>query len=533
MGAPRLELADLDAVPAVGWVREPSPVEALSLGAALGVEALTVKRDDRLAGLHGGTKVRKLDWILASPTFRDAPRWASTGATGSSHLAACAAAAAELGAGLDAYVFLEPITDGVLENLACTSRASTRFHVFGSRAELALRCPGIFGEALDGVPVLPFGGSSPAGVAAIARAGLELADQIRSGALEPPDAVYCALGSGGLAAGLALGLGLAGLRAEVRAVAVVERALSTGLRLSRLIASARAWLAARGLPAADVGPAPLRVVRGHVGPGYGIPTARALAATEVLRREGLPAEPVYAGKAFGALLADAERGRLPRRVLYWHSPHRGSIPCELGWRAHLGPRLEAWLARAGEPPRGRRRFLAALGAASVAAVGAARVTGYPPLPGWAGGALAPWEAHVLAAAAEVLTGVPGVDPYRVAENVDRFVQTMPPDKRLEIHELLALVEHGTTPLGLRLSRFTRLGPDARDAFLASLRARGGLLADAYRGLRDLVLLGAYQEPASWAALGYRGPWVDAKDPALAGDELTAPPGARLRAAGPA
>jgi D-cysteine desulfhydrase len=90
--------------------------------------------------------------------------------------------------------------------------------------------------------------------------------------------------------------------------------------------------------------------------------------------------------------------------------------------------------------------------------------------------------------------------------VDRFLVTMARALQLEIHQLLGLVEHGTTPLGLRLSRFTRLPPDAREAFLLSLNARGGLMAQAFRGLRDLVLMGVYQDPAAWRGIGYAGPW---------------------------
>jgi len=134
------------------------------------------------------------------------------------------------------------------------------------------------------------------------------------------------------------------------------------------------------------------------------------------------------------------------------------------------------------------------------------VTGYPPAPGWSGAVLSAWEAHVLAAATGVMTGVSVVEGLIVAANVDRFLVTMPAGLQLEIHELLALVEHGTTPLGLRLSRFTNLAPDAREAYLLSLNARGGLMAQAFRGLRDLVLMGVYQDAAAWRGTGYDGPW---------------------------
>lgn len=54
-----------------------SPVaEAPELAARLGLGWLGVKRDDLLSAQHGGTKVRKLDYLLASEPFASAPRWA-------------------------------------------------------------------------------------------------------------------------------------------------------------------------------------------------------------------------------------------------------------------------------------------------------------------------------------------------------------------------------------------------------------------------------------------------------------------------
>jgi D-cysteine desulfhydrase len=108
----------------------------------------------------------------------------------------------------------------------------------------------------------------------------------------------------------------------------------------------------------------------------------------------------------------------------------------------------------------------------------------------------------------LLPPLPGGRGLRqVAANVDRYLAAMPSEMLRDIHLMFALIEHGTTPLGLRLSRFTRLAPEEREAYLAGLAARGGRLAQAYRGLRDLCMLGYYQEEATWEALGYGGPWI--------------------------
>ena len=71
----------LAGLPSLGWVKTPSPVTSLpDLGKHLRLGALSVKRDDELDALHGGNKARKLDVLLATPPFKDAPAWASLGA---------------------------------------------------------------------------------------------------------------------------------------------------------------------------------------------------------------------------------------------------------------------------------------------------------------------------------------------------------------------------------------------------------------------------------------------------------------------
>jgi D-cysteine desulfhydrase len=506
---------ELAALPSLGWVKAPSPIAALpGLAKHLKLESLAVKRDDQLEALHGGSKARKLDVLLAMPAFKDAPKWASVGAIGSGHLAACTAAAQALGRRVEAHLFFEPLSAGVLENLAFVASGPAALHYYGSRVELGLRAPRLLtAKELRGDPVIPPGGTLPAGVAGVARAGLELAEQIHAGALEAPEVVYCALGTGGTVAGLALGLGLAGVRCEVRAVSTVERRFSSAGKVRSLIARTAAWLNANGVSANVEDAAPVRFVRSQLGPGYGIATAQSLAAVEVLRQEGVVIEPIYTGKAFAALLADAVAGRTPKKALFWSTVRRGPLPSDPDWRERLPERLKRRIDRVASPGGLGRRAVLGGALAAAGALAVARVTGYPPAPGWSGQVLAAWEAHVLAAATEVLAGTSAVDGLVVAANVDRFLVSMPPSSKSEIHQLLGLVEHGTTPLGLRLSRFTKLAPDAREAFLLSLRARGGLLAQAFRGLRDLVLMGVYQEPAAWKHLGYGGPWpADARGP---------------------
>ena len=72
--------------------------------------------------------------------------------------------------------------------------------------------------------------------------------------------------------------------------------------------------------------------------------------------------------------------------------------------------------------------------------------------------------------------------------------------------LLAFLEQGTS-LDARFRRLTRLEPAGRRAFLERLTRIGGLLAQAARGVRDLCLLGFYQDARTWQGTGYGGPLV--------------------------
>lgn len=339
-----LSPADLDAIPRLGWVREPSPVTALpALAEELGLAYLGVKRDDLLGALHGGSKPRKLDYVLASGPFADAPVWASSGGIGSGSLAALTQAARMLDRRLRAHVFWTPVSDGVLDNLAATASGPSTIFSYRSPLVMGIRRPAIL--LLDregGAPVLPPGATTAIGVLGPVRAGLELAQQIREGAVPEPDRLYVALGSGGTAVGLSIGVALGGLRTKVIAVSVVERLLSPSFRFHALARSAIAALARFGVPAPE-GPLPLAIERGHVGRAYAHPSAASLAACDRMASHGIHLEPVYTGKAMAALLTHA-RQEGAKRVMIWCTVRRALPAPDPAWRDRLPPALRARIA---------------------------------------------------------------------------------------------------------------------------------------------------------------------------------------------
>lgn len=159
---------------------------------------------------------------------------------------------------------------------------------------------------------LPAGGSSPVGTLGAVEVGLELASQVRNGEIPEPSHVVTAVGSGGTAAGLLLGLELAGLDTKVVAVVVNDTLRLDSKALLKLSARTTALLRSRGadLDGFAVSADRLIVVDDRIGDGYGHTTPKAQAAGQIAaERANLELDPVYTAKAMAGLL-DLNDGRL-------------------------------------------------------------------------------------------------------------------------------------------------------------------------------------------------------------------------------
>jgi D-cysteine desulfhydrase len=126
----------------------------------------------------------------------------------------------------------------------------------------------------------------------------------------------------GTVAGLALGLTAAGLKTKVMAVRVTDPQYTSLPKARRLFEKAKRLLRAAD-PAFPDCPFPDSFEFRHefFGDAYGLYTEAGMRAVRLLRdAEGINIEGTYTGKAFAALLADAEAGRLRgKTVLFWHT----------------------------------------------------------------------------------------------------------------------------------------------------------------------------------------------------------------------
>ncbi len=155
-----------------------------------------------------------------------------------------------------------------------------------------------------------------------------------------PAHVVVAVGTGGTAAGLALGFQLAGLRTRVLGVVVNDQLRLDPPVLARLARRSAKLLERRG---ADLGPlrldpGMLDLTRDQIGAGYGHPTEAAGQAAALAAEDGLALDPVYTAKAMAGLLALRAEGRLADPVLFVHTDGPRPGPCiseELDNLAHL------------------------------------------------------------------------------------------------------------------------------------------------------------------------------------------------------
>lgn len=330
---PRLHLAHL-----------PTPIQALPhLSEGLGRRRVLVKRDD-LTGSHlSGNKIRKLEYLLADALAERATHVLTCGGVQSNHCRATALAAAPLG--LKPVLLLrtpggrrddlpEPPTGNVLLDRLVGAELHTCDPAGYARRDDLLRALAERVRADGGRPyIVPEGGSNALGAWGYVQAAEEIAGQCED---ELPAAVVCATGSGGTLAGLAMGFKRLGLPVRAVGVAVGDDE-DTFRRIVRRISedAAARWR----LPALE--DEDFLVLDGYQGRGYALSTPAELSLlADSARRYGLLLDPVYTGKAFGALLDQAAAGAdwLGQRTLFLHTGGLfGLFPAAAELAEVLGP----------------------------------------------------------------------------------------------------------------------------------------------------------------------------------------------------
>lgn len=308
-----------ESLPHLALSARPTPVRELP---GLGV---WVKDDGAFgSGGWGGNKVRKLEWLLPDAKRRGRHSILTFGGLGTNWGLATALYAREQGIETALALVDQPLDDHVRAQLTRLEASGARIHRTHTKARTVALLPWLLARnGRGGRPpyLLPAGGSSPVGALGYVEAALEIAAQAEAGELPEPAWVVVPVGTGGTAAGLALGFQIAGIRSRVLGVVVNDQLRLDGTTLARLARRTAKLLERRGaeLGQLRLDPGMLDLTRAELGPGYGHPTEAAGRAAIRGAEEGLALDPVYTAKAMAGLLAWRAEGRLEDPILFVHT----------------------------------------------------------------------------------------------------------------------------------------------------------------------------------------------------------------------
>jgi len=317
-------------LPRVHLVHGPTPlVKRPALDAMLGVD-LWIKRDDATAGAESGNKVRKLEYLLGDARARGAGVVLTCGGIQSNHARATAITCAALGLRSVLYLRMAAVTgplprsgNVLLDRLVGAEVRKMTREAWPERTAILEQAAIELRRSGELPYVVPEGGSNGLGALGYVDAMREVKAQLAAGLGGGPgpfDEIVHACGSGGTAAGIALGAGATGVARRVRAVAVCDDAAYFEGVIARIVREARALDAALGEPTELVVDEEAR------GPGYAVMDAgQRRFLVDVARASGVILDPVYTGKAMFGLARAVARGDVARgaRVLFVHT---GGLP---------------------------------------------------------------------------------------------------------------------------------------------------------------------------------------------------------------
>lgn len=334
----------LNSVPRREYVTTPTPVEYMPrlskyAGGEDGPE-LYVKRDDLLPLAGGGSKTRKLDYLVQEAIDQDADVLITCGAVQSNHCRLTASAAAR--EGMECHILLEERVPGsynaeaggnnyVFALLGAKQSSVSAGELPPAEKELVAK---LEAEGKN-VYVIPGGGSNALGALGYVRCAIELIDQSEelkaaAGESDKPglfwDAIVACSGSGGTHTGIVTGLRACGYDTPIHGISVRFDSKTQGGKIHEqcqtcvdTFFSDCDYFAQNGgdIPREDV-----IVHDSYVGEGYSLYTAdMADAVQNFARLESMMLDPVYTGKAAAGLIDFVKSGKFSKgqRVLFLHT----------------------------------------------------------------------------------------------------------------------------------------------------------------------------------------------------------------------
>lgn len=329
----------------------PGPVSRLGGISRRTGHEVWMKNDGLYGRVYGGNKPRKLEFVLPRALATGARTIMTTGPLGTHHGLATALYGRELGLKVALLLTYQRPNDHIVRQLCRMQRAGAALHYTRSGPTTAVLAPylALKYAARDRGRrpyLLPPGGSTPLGALGYVSAAFELAAQVKAGEVPEPDSIVIPVGTGGTAAGLALGLSLAGLRTGIVGVAITRAPTTWALTVRRLAMETASLMRRHGVSDLVDRLADVTVHGRWLGGGYGLATRESDEALQLMEaEEGVRLEPTYTAKTVAGLIDLCAKGDVPGTVLYWHT-----YDARLAGEGGLGP------ADCGRLPRDFRRF---------------------------------------------------------------------------------------------------------------------------------------------------------------------------------
>jgi D-cysteine desulfhydrase len=280
-------------VPWMELVPKETPVKKLTkIEEQLGANSLWIKCDDVSSPLYGGNKSRKMEFIYAEVLEQDFKKVLTAGAIGSNQCVANAVFCQELGLKPIAVMIDQPVTSFVRHNLLLDVYYKSEIHYAKDTIPKG-----------DDIYYMAPGCSTPLGNLGYIDAVLELKNQVDNGEIPEPDHFFIPTASSGTAAGLVLGVKIAGLKTQIHAIQTSFSSMANFKVIRRLSNKTKKYLATYGIPLPEITFDHLHYTEDYYGGEYGLPTKEGVEAINLLKTaEGINLEPTYSGKTFAALI---------------------------------------------------------------------------------------------------------------------------------------------------------------------------------------------------------------------------------------
>ena len=313
----------------------PTPLHACpKLSQRLGGPNIFLKRDDQSGLGFGGNKVRKLEFLMADALQQGCDTLITAGAAQSNHCRQTAAAAAKCS--LQCHLVLGgEAPQQANGNLLLDELLGAKIHWAGQHRK---------GETIPELAaelktqgrqpcIIPYGGSNAIGVLGFVAAMVELKTQLALIKQQITHIVF-ASSSGGTHAGLLVGAKLLDLPVEIYGIDIDKRQETESSFKTEIAMLCRQTTALLGKEKI-YHPDQLHLDERFTGEGYGIVGDLERRAIALLASsEGILLDPVYSGRAFGAMIELIEQKHFTKddNLLFWHT---GGTPALFSYASSL------------------------------------------------------------------------------------------------------------------------------------------------------------------------------------------------------